>query len=408
MIQIKPYLSGELNCECGGNLEFRELLWQGLHVCEKSVCSKCKQIRIASLPVNQSLLEQYSYYPETRKLYDSEGKNVKENWFSSKLVAISYPIEDSVNIDIEIINKRDEVIVVNTLDYIYGHSLLFLLNLQRIITADKKPGIIVLVQPMLKWLIPRQGVAEIWTVKLGFKEFNNYYARLSERINSELGRFDKVWLSRGHPIPSNENIEIDQFTGIKPFDFEAPGSPRVTFIWREDPDRLWIRNIFVLKGIKKLGLSGILFPIHRYRVSRFLRLMWKKLGPGYRYTVAGLGRSGSMPSFTEDKRVLSFNEETERSLCRVYSESILVIGVHGSAMLLPSAHAGMAISMMPSRRWGNYAEDILFREKDIRLASFQRRIIPLNLGISDVRDIAADMVTGRNYFIKKFIHSDDL
>lgn len=408
MIQIKPYIAVKAQCRCGGDLEFRELLWQGLHVCEKSVCTSCKQTRIASLPVNQSVLEQYSYYPESRKLTGSDGNTAKVNWFSSKLIAITDPIGDPVNIEIEIINKYDEVILVNTLDYIYGHSLLFLLNLQRIIKADKKPGIIVLVQPMLKWLIPRQGVAEIWTVNLGFKEFNNFYARLSERINTELERFTKVWLSKGHPIPSNENIEIERFTGIKPFDFGDTGSPRITFIWREDPDRLWIRNIFILKIFKKLGLSVILFPIHRYRVSRFMRLMRKKLGTEYRFTVAGLGRSGSMPSFVEDKRILSFNEETERSLCRVYSESILVIGVHGSAMLLPSAHAGMAISMMPSRRWGNYAEDILFREKDVRLASFQRRIIPLNLSNLDVRDIAVDMISGRDYFIKKFVHSDDL
>ena len=408
MIQIKPYLSVKSCCECGGDLEFSELLWQGLHVCEKSVCTSCKQTRIASLPVNQSVLEQYFYYPESRKLTGSDGNTAKANWFSSRLIAISDPIVKSVNIEIEILNKHDEVIVVNTLDYIYGHSLLFLLNLQRIIKAEKKPGIIVLVQPMLKWLIPRQSVAEIWTVNLGFKEFNNYYARLSERINTELGRFSKVWLSRGHPIPSNENIEMERFTGIKPFDFGDPGSPRITFIWREDPDRLWIRNIFILKVFKKLGLSGILLPIHRYRVSRFMRLMRKKLGTEYRYTVAGLGRYGSIPSFADDKRILSFNEEIERSLCRVYSESILVIGVHGSAMLLPSAHAGMAISMMPSRRWGNFAEDILFSEDDVRLASFQRRIIPLNLNILDVLDIAVDMITGREYFIKKFIHSEDL
>jgi len=37
-------------------------------------------------------------------------------------------------------------------------------------------------------------------------------------------------------------------------------------------------------------------------------------------------------------------------------------------MLLPSAHAGMTVSLMPSKRWGNFAEDILFTEKDVRLA----------------------------------------
>ncbi len=77
-------------------------------------------------------------------------------------------------------------------------------------------------------------------------------------------------------------------------------------------------------------------------------------------------------------------------------------------MLLPSAHSGMSVSLMPSKRWGNYAEDILFNEKDVRLACFQKRIVPLNICIFDLRDIVCDMITGREYFIKKFMHSDDL
>ena len=115
-----------------------------------------------------------------------------------------------------------------------------------------------------------------------------------------------------------------------------------------------------------------------------------------------------MPSFIDDKRFDSFNEDAERTLCKVYAESMLVIGVHGSSMLLPSAHAGMAISLMPSKRWGNFAEDMLFNETDVRLASYQRRIVPLNLIIFDIRDIVIDMIRGRDYFIKKFIHSEEL
>jgi hypothetical protein len=59
---------------------------------------------------------------------------------------------------------------------------------------------------------------------------------------------------------------------------------------------------------------------------------------------------------------------------------------------------------MPSKRWGNFAEDILFSENDLRLAAFQKRIVPLNLCIYDVCDIAIDMIEGRDYFVKKFIH----
>jgi hypothetical protein len=134
----------------------------------------------------------------------------------------------------------------------------------------------------------------------------------------------------------------------------------------------------------------------------------KRLGENYIFTVAGPGRTGRFPSFISDQRIRIFDEKSEKQLCSIYAASILVFGVHGSGMLLPSAHAGMAITLMPSKRWGNFAEDILFSEKDVRIASFQRRVIPLNISIYDLIDIVVEMVTGRNSFLKKFIHSDDL
>jgi hypothetical protein len=409
MIQIKPFIPAKSTCVCGGDFIFSELLWQGLHVGEKLVCNKCNKIRIDSLPINQSILEQYTFYPESGSITDIEGNAVPDNWYSVKLKSVANPVNDDVEIEIEKIGYYEEVLILNTLDYVYGHSLLFLLNLQRIINAEKRIGIIVIVQPMLKWLIPKTGIAEIWTVKLGFQKFHNFYPVLSAKINSELKRFNRVWLSEGHLVPTNENIEIETFTGIKPYDFlNEPVIPGITFIWREDPDRLWIRNIFLLKGLKKLGFRRILIPLQYLRVLLIFRFLRNKLGNKYKYSVAGLGKFGKFPSFIKDRRVVLFNEESEKRLCGVYAESILVFGVHGSSMLLPSAHAGMTMSLMPSRRWGNFGEDILFRERDMRLAIFQRRIVPLNLCIADIRDIIIDMVLGRGQFIRKFLHSDRL
>lgn len=409
MIQIKPYISAKCSCVCGGDYNFSQLVWQGLHVCEKLKCANCGSERINSLPVNQSFLNPLSYYPETGLVYDAEGNEVKDNWFSTKLKSVGSPVDEQVSVKIEKYSDHTEVLILNTLDYVYGHSLLYLLNLQRLIAAQKNIGIIVIIQPMMRWLVPEEGIAEIWTVQLGFQKFNNYYPALSEKINSEVSRFKSVWLSEGHPIPTNENIHIEKFTGIRPYSFiNEPLNRGITFIWREDPDRLWVRNIFLLKGFKKLGFRKILIPLQYLRVISLFGYLNRKLGNKFTYTVAGLGTFGTFPSYIEDHRVTKFDQETEKTLCRIYAESILVIGVHGSSMLLPSAHSGMTLSMMPSRRWGNYAEDILYSEQDVRLASFQKRIVPLNLSISDLKDIVLDMVTGRDHFIKKFIHSDEL
>jgi len=409
MIQIKPFIADKCSCVCGGEFQFNELLWQGLHICEKLICNKCNQLRINSLPVNQAAIEQYSWYPDSGVITDFNGNNIKENWFTDKLISLAKPVNENVDIDIEKIAHHDNVLILNTLDYVYGHSFLFLLNLQRIINTEKNRGIIVIVQPMLRWLVPKAGIAEVWTVKLGFQKFHNFYPVLSEKINSELKRFERVWLSNGHVIPTNENIKIEMFTGIKPYDFlKEPVKPGITFIWREDPDRLWIRNIFLLKGLKKLGFRRVLIPFQYLRVLLIFRFLRNKLGNNFIYSVAGLGKFGKFPSYINDRRVIVFNEETEKRLCSLYAESILVFGVHGSSMLLPSAQAGMALSLMPSRRWGNFAEDILFREDDLRLATFQRRIVPLNLCIADIRDVMIDMVLGRDQFIRKFMHSDKL
>jgi len=409
VIQIKPYVLNKYSCTCGGEFYYDELLWQGLHICEKFICSDCKKVRINSLPVNQSAIEQYTFYPETGLINDIDANAVPDNWYSVKLKSVAHPVNKDVEIEIEKFGEHKEILILNTLDYVYGHSLLFLLNLQRIIKTEKRLGIVVIVQPMLKWLVPKAGIAEIWTVKLGFQKFHNFYPLLSGKINSELNRFDNAWLSEGHLIPTNQNIEIEMFTGIKPYDFlNEPVNPGITFIWREDPDRLWIRNIFLLKGLKKLGFRRILIPLQYLRVLLIFHSIRNRLGNKFTYSVAGLGKFGRFPSFIKDQRVILFNEDTEKKLCGVYADSILVFGVHGSGMLLPSAHAGMTISLMPSRRWGNFAEDILFSEHDIRLAAFQRRIVPLNLCIADIRDILIDMVSGRDQFIKKFMHSDEL
>jgi hypothetical protein len=171
---------------------------------------------------------------------------------------------------------------------------------------------------------------------------------------------------------------------------------------------MWIRNIYILKGFKRLGIGKILLPFHFLRISRLLRLLKSRFGSGYNYSVAGLGTFGRFQAFIDDQRIESFNADSEIKLCKIYSESIVVIGIHGSSMLLPSAHAGMTVSLMPSKRWGNYLEDILFTENDLRHGSFQKRVIPLNISLNEIRDIVIDMIEGRDYFIKKFVHSNEL
>ena len=72
-----------------------------------------------------------------------------------------------------------------------------------------------------------------------------------------------------------------------------------------------------------------------------------------------------------------------------------MIGVHGSNMLLPSAHAGMAIDLMPAERWSNMAQDILYQQKDFcgdqRVAAFRFRYMPIEVSARTLEKMIVSM-----------------
>jgi hypothetical protein len=85
MIQIKPPISDNYPCLCGGNYILTEILWQGLHVCEKGICNKCGKVMIKSIPVNQSAIQPYLFYPDAGLIIDKNENTVKDDWFTLKL-----------------------------------------------------------------------------------------------------------------------------------------------------------------------------------------------------------------------------------------------------------------------------------------------------------------------------------
>lgn len=99
----------------------------------------------------------------------------------------------------------------------------------------------------------------------------------------------------------------------------------------------------------------------------------------------------------------NFSTDTEKTLCKINSESRVVLGVHGSNMLLPSAHAGMTIDLMPDDRWGNFAQDVLYQENDVRMSSYRYRYVPINQKPNHLHKIVIPMVLHQNNFVKFMI-----
>jgi hypothetical protein len=411
MIEIKPTVKEPFNCPTCNNvlINTEDLIYQGVHICVNAKCINCKEEFLSNLPIGQGKLELFTLRKSDKKLFG----NNKSKWLVDSFTNIvNNPIPTPIKFEIDIREKdKKEAIILNTIDNCYGHSLLFFLNLQNIIKNRGDKGVIVIIQPFLKWLLPTEGVTEVWTAHLSFNQVREYHSDLTRNINEQTGRFDKVYLSHAPLCP--KDVDIEKFSKIKPYGFEEKHTdkekPRVTFIWREDINRFWFKSYWFYGGLRKLGIAKVILPFHYMRILIFLYLLNYRLkNENYQISLAGLGQFGWFPSFVDDQRVEKFNKETEIATTKIYAESTLVLGVHGSSMILPSAHAGMTVSIMPIKRWGNFIEDLLFNETDVRLASFQRRVIPMNTTIMETADICVNMITARGYFIKKFLYDSTI
>jgi hypothetical protein len=335
----------------------------------------------------------YAYAVDTTNLI-LHGPNVATEWFGKPLLeSISNPDDADIQFTVEQRLSRSTVVIVNCIDFLYGHSLLRLFNVDRHLREHNDLGVVVVVQDFLKWMIP-EGVAEIWSVDIPTSCAQRFHVNLDKRIREECSRFDRIFLSKAYPHAQPDSIQ--HYTGIAPHDFDRSDF-RIAFVWRED--RTWSTtvstNVPRMRGLFHSS-HQITVPQHENLLSLFSIL--RKRFPDARFTVAGLGTSTTFPEWVDDQRVDSFTVDIEKEHCRIYAESRIVIGVHGSHMLLPSAHAGMSLDLMPVERWGNFAQDILFQETDSRISTFRYRFVPIATPVDILAEIIAVQIADYKYF----------
>lgn len=397
MIQIKPSISINYTCHiCGSRLSNKNVLWQGIHVCVETVCIKCANEYVIDLPIGHAFFEPYVINKKKWKTIGRVGPSYL--WFGRTLEeSLANPKKEKIIFKTERFKKFNDVVILNCIDYLYGHSLLKLLNTEKLLGRSKNLGVIVIIPKFLRWMVPK-GVAEIWEVNIPLVNARNYYLDLNEKINKELVRFGKVYLSRAHSHP--RELNISSFTGVPTHDFKKKFY-RITFIWRED--RTWFSSDIVSYLLKKFNFLFPLIVWQNVKVTRLLMKIKSRL-PDAQITVAGLGKTTNFPSWVDDLRVKHFDSKAERKLCVVYSESRLIIGVHGSNMLLPSAHAGMMVNLVNSWRLSNIAEDVIYPSGhlDLREISYRYRYYPIEISISSLSQHGSSMVSDHNKSMKYF------
>lgn len=397
MIRLRPATDTFHKCPyCQVLMDVKGWYIPGMRNLAKLECTKCNREFFGDLPAGHGLNYPMLLEAKSGEVFDIYGVA----WFSDWL-AKSYQHRTSISIEIETEKFREihEPILLNCLDTLYGHCLLKLLNAQFYIDHCPEQDLIILVPKFLRWMVPK-GAAEIWTVDLPLKRGAEWNDWLAAEIKRRLDGFEQVWLSLAlsHPHPSS--FQLERFTDIKPFDSAqwetVLEQPVITFIWRND--RLWS---LLPRYMKIPGLRRYLPKTSLYTES-MLKQQNKKVTalantvretfPGLDFAITGLGNPGGLPHWIKDMRTISVDQLVERRWCERFSKSHLVLGVHGSNMLIPSAQAGSVIELVPQDRWGNIIQDLLIQGNDGRDILYRYRLLPLSISPRGVALTAINLI----------------
>ncbi|MCI0550630.1 MAG: hypothetical protein L0287_06725 [Anaerolineae bacterium] len=365
-------------------------------------CECCGREFYGDLSSGQALYSPQLLEKTTGFVHDPYNVSWFTKWLRESYAnRLSTPLELSVK---EHRPLRQPAVLLNCLDTLYGHCLLKLLNAQYYLDHRQDLDLIVMIPRFLEWMVP-DGVAQAWIVDLPLRRGTEWNDWLAAELNRRIGELPVCWLSVAfsHPHPNDYNIE--RFTRVQPFPVDEweirMRRATITFIWRED--RLWLTPKTSSNGrsarlVHRLERRRASTPLDQQSqrvlaLAMALRQKWKTLD----FAIVGLGKPGGMPDWITDLRRTDINEATEHIWCERYASSHIVIGVHGSNMLLPSAHAGAVIELVPPDRWSNILQATLFRQNDPRATAFRYRYFPLNTSVDDLTPAVSALLTANRF-----------
>ena len=348
----------------------------GMRVLACLNCTTCNGEFFGDLPTGHGLNYPALLDTKTGEARDGFGGGWFADWLKQ---SFRERRSNAVAFDIERLRPVARPLVLNCLDAVYGHALLKLLSAQHYLDQHGELDLIVIVPRWLRWLIP-DGVAEIWQVDLPLRDGKVWSDWLAGRFAAELEKYEAVQLAIAKCHPHPDDISIERFSRVRPFDLDTWGStcrePKVTFVWRDD--RTWGEspNDSVAAGIARHLLDGTA----SHRQAQLVLDLAKRLRdrfPKLDFAVTGVADRGGLADWIPDLRQRQITMDTEVKWCQRFAASHLVIGAHGSNLLLPSAHAGAVIDLMPADRWGNVAQDILPNTSDVRDALVRVQFLPI-------------------------------
>jgi hypothetical protein len=344
-------------------------------------CSSCGTRYWVDLPAGHALLHPTMISNDGRVYYDGL------DWYSRILQNIFRTRSAPQSAKIQVRSKppaAKAALIVNCLDTLYGHSLLkFLSSLHHLRRRDDL-DVIAIVPSALCWILPPM-LHSVIEVDASPADFGHWIDGLDAAVKSLLSLYKTAYLAEAMSQPDLSTVDLSvlgpEFKN-KPFWQRGNDQqPQLTIVTRDD--RLWIGSERLLPAVRRrpfLPRKAIQSLLVRYQNHKFIHVarQVQRFIPNLRVVVVGLKRTGSFPGDFIDLRQSTMTAKTERQWCSEYARSQVVLGVHGSNMLLPSALAGAVVDLLPRFKLRNITQDLIIRdEREPKLCLFRYRVLPL-------------------------------
>lgn len=405
-LRLHPLPEADHECpHCHVPLKTVGWLIPGMRNLAELQCTGCGREFYGDLRAGQALYTPLLLEKESGVVFDEYDVKWFADWLRHSYVnrtdePVPFEVEDRLPI-------TRPIVLLNCLDCLYGHSLLKLLNAQYYL--DQAIDLILIVPSFLKWMVP-DGVAQVWNIGVPLARGTLWNDWLAREIRRRVETLDEVSLSVAHSHPQASDYDISRFTGVTPFPLDQwetrLNCPTVTYVWRDD--RIWqipgqtlsanVRNILgrspsqVFDGLAAQQLLVV-------KLAENLRREWPKLD----FAIAGLSRQGNsegLPIWIQDLRCSKMDDQHERRCCERYASSHVVVGTHGSNLLLPTAHAGGLVELIGPDRWSNIPQDVLFREAgDCREMFFRYRFVPTITPPGEIASLISLLLKKREDFM---------
>jgi hypothetical protein len=353
VIPIHPRVVATVSCvKCQStSVDIKDFIFEGIHVLVDCVCRTCSTRFYHTLPVAHDAQTPIAFSEDGSITRFDESARI---WLAQPLIDAFFASGKNIGLKMKKKNLsplKENVVLLNCIDDCFGHAYVKILNALELMKTFPDRSIVLLVTENFEWLVPK-GVDELWIVLGRMSWMGNYLLDLQDFVKEQLKGIKRLDLSVAKVYHDLAKIDSEPFLKTKSFDVaKFDKLPRtVTFVLRED--RYWhatklddfINRALISLRIQKL-FRGYFIWKQKLLVEQTIRRLKN-------VTVNIIG-----------PHLKNITPELEKQWCDIYSKSHVVIGVHGSNMLIPTSLAAGFIEILPNHKIAHIGEDTVLRHE---------------------------------------------